>query len=102
MLLRDFTRRKRKGGKLDHKWRGPYEITRVLGKGLYSLKDVNTHQIIERVNGYHLKEYHMASSMSNQVGKDILDAEICIYVCLRYNTLITSNVSKIYSLLYNH
>jgi hypothetical protein len=28
MLMKDFTRRKRKGGKMDKKWLGPYYITR--------------------------------------------------------------------------
>ena len=32
---------KKKGDKMDHKWLGPYSITRVLGKGLYALKHIN-------------------------------------------------------------
>ena len=38
VLKKDFTRKKRKGGKLDSKWLGPFRITKVLGKGLYSLE----------------------------------------------------------------
>ena len=58
MLLRDFTRRKSKGGKLDHKWLGPYTITGHLGKGLYRLQAVdNPHFVVARVNGAHLKPY---------------------------------------------
>ena len=64
MLMKDFTRRKRKGGKLDHKWLGPYTITHVLGKGLYSLKDDNTDQVVKRVNGFHLKPYQMPPSIT--------------------------------------
>ena len=55
MLMKYHTRRKRKGGKIDHKWFGPYLITRVLGNGLYTLEDVKTNQLVERVNGYHLQ-----------------------------------------------
>ncbi len=38
VMKKDFTRKKRRGGKLDPKWVGPFQITAVLGKGLYSLK----------------------------------------------------------------
>ena len=31
MLMKEFTRRKRKGGQMDKKWLGPYYITRCLG-----------------------------------------------------------------------
>ena len=62
MVMKDFTRRKRKGGKLDHKCLGPYTITHVLGKGLYSLKDDNRDQEVKRVNGFHLKPYQMPPS----------------------------------------
>ena len=67
MLMKDHTRRKRKGGKIDHKWLGPYSITRVLGKGLYALEDVKTNQLVERVNGYHLKPYRTPPSSPHQV-----------------------------------
>lgn len=35
--LKDFNRKKRKGGCLDFRWKGPYTITASLGKGLYRL-----------------------------------------------------------------
>ena len=38
VLKKDFTRKKRKGGKLDSKWTGPLRIAMALGKGLYSLE----------------------------------------------------------------
>ena len=41
VLKKDFTRKKRKGEKLDSKWVGPYKIAKALGKGLYHLEDVN-------------------------------------------------------------
>ena len=37
----DFTRKKRRGGKLDLRWKGPFVITASLGRGLYKLKEVN-------------------------------------------------------------
>ena len=47
MLMKDHKRRKRKGGKMDPKWLGPYLITQVLGKGLYALRDLRTNQQVE-------------------------------------------------------
>ena len=41
VLKKDFLRKKRKGGKLDAKWVGPYKFAKSLGKGLYRLKCVN-------------------------------------------------------------
>ena len=58
VLLRDFTRRKRKGGKMDLKWCGPYTITKCLGKGLYALRAVDKpHTVVCRVSRGHLKPY---------------------------------------------
>ena len=34
VLRKDMTRKKRKGGKLDTKWTGPFEIIAWLGRGL--------------------------------------------------------------------
>ena len=39
VLKKNFTRRKRKGGKMDYRWQGPYTITTILGKGLFRLKE---------------------------------------------------------------
>ena len=39
VFMKDFTRKKRHGGKLDYRWLGPYTITKALGKGLYELKE---------------------------------------------------------------
>lgn len=58
MLVKDFNRKKRKGGKLDYRWKGPYIITKSLGRGLYSLKAADDSNVnISRVNGAHLKHY---------------------------------------------
>lgn len=41
VLLKDFNRKKRKGGKLDFRWRGPFVITSSLGRGLFKLKELH-------------------------------------------------------------
>ena len=38
VLKKDFTRKKRKGGKMDLKWLGPYTITQELGKGVLQIR----------------------------------------------------------------
>ena len=42
---------------MDHKWRGPFEINKCLGKGLYSLKSCSSDKTLNRVHGIHLKPY---------------------------------------------
>ena len=64
VLKKDFTRKKRKGGKLDSKWTGPYKVTKSLERGLYRLEEVkDPSKIISRVNGVHLKPYHQPSKV---------------------------------------
>ena len=41
VLKKDFTRKKRKGGKLDYRWQGLYVISASLGKGLFKLKELS-------------------------------------------------------------
>ena len=41
VLLKDFSRKKRKGGKLDFRWQGPFVITSSLGRGLFKLKELH-------------------------------------------------------------
>lgn len=76
VLKKDFRRKRRREGKLDYRWVGPYEIVKSLRRGLFTLKDssgkvtINYNnsytavisiimhvQVIKRVNGYHLKKY---------------------------------------------
>lgn len=40
VLKKDFRRKKRRGGKLDFVWEGPFVISSVLGRGLYKLKEM--------------------------------------------------------------
>ena len=62
VLKKDFLRSKRKGGKLDPKWLGPYRISKLLGKGLYSLTHSQNGHAVKRVNGMHLKMYCVSYS----------------------------------------
>ena len=39
VLVMDFTHKKRKEGKLDFRWIGPYYIMKNLGKGSYLLQE---------------------------------------------------------------
>ena len=59
VLIKDFRRKKRKGGKLDTKWVGPYTIVASLGRGLFRLKDSCTGEIVQRVNRVHIKQYNV-------------------------------------------
>lgn len=62
VLRKDFTRKKRKGGKLDYKWLGPYRITHSIGRGIYRLQLIaDPKKTVNRVNGVHLKAYKMVS-----------------------------------------
>lgn len=66
VLLKGFTRKKRKGGKLDKKWKGPFKIRKNIGKGLYRISDVeNPLAAVRRVAGTHLKRYLTPSSSFN-------------------------------------
>lgn len=68
VLKKDFCRKKRANGKLDVKYLGPYIITKVLGKGTYSLELANdSSQQVKKVNGAHLKPYVTPISSPNPV-----------------------------------
>lgn len=45
VLKKDFMRKKRRGGKLDDKWLGPYTVVTSLGKGLFKLKELNGEKV---------------------------------------------------------
>ena len=61
VLKKDFLRKKRAGGCLDHRWVGPYKITKDVGKGLYSINNIANKKVISRVHGVHLKIYNQVS-----------------------------------------
>ena len=58
VLKKDFLRKKRKGGKLDHRYVGPYKILKILPKGTYLLQLVANSEVVVRVTGSHLKPYN--------------------------------------------
>ena len=71
VLKKDFLRKKRKGGKMDAQYIGPYVITRHLGKGLYALKLADNPEVaVERVNGAHLKPYKTPNHADNESSSD--------------------------------
>ena len=62
----DFKKKKRRGGKLDYKYVGPFTITKCLGKGLYSLQSIeNPEVVIKSVKGVHIKPYLTPHSSFN-------------------------------------
>lgn len=66
VLKKDFLRKKRAGGKLDARFDGPYIVTEVLGKGLYSLQGVeDKNKVVNKVNGAYLKSYEDNESGEN-------------------------------------
>jgi hypothetical protein len=62
VLKKDFRRKKRRGGKLDFRWNGPYKIVSSLGRGLFKLEENSSGKIVDRVNGVHLKKYFAMDS----------------------------------------
>ena len=42
---------------MDYKWLGPYEVMKDLGKGFFSLKDMENGKIVNRIHDAHLKVY---------------------------------------------
>ena len=59
----DFRKKKRKGGKLDLMWVGPYLITKSLRKGFYELQSCGKGPVttIPRVSHVHIKVYKSLS-----------------------------------------
>ena len=73
VLKKDFTRKKRKGGKMDCRYVGPFVITKSLGKGLYSLASVESPKKVttcKSVNSVHLKPYLSPTSSQCHFDKD--------------------------------
>ena len=63
VLNRDFTRKKRRGGKLDYRWEGPYVISSSLGNGLFSLKELKESKVQSYVPYYYydyVPDWHLS------------------------------------------
>ena len=77
VLKEDFRRKKRANAKLDVKYLGPYTITKVLGKGTYSLQLIaDPSQKVEKVKGAHLKPY--STTPSSSIATSNQNAEVLI------------------------
>ena len=75
VVKKDFLRKKRKGGKLDPKWVGPYIITAKFSKRFYSLQSIaNSSDCIKRVNGAHLTMFYK------------IPTSLTLYLCDTYVT----------------
>lgn len=57
VLVENTADKQRKGGKLNTVWRGPYTISRFIGKGVYELSDKEGNVIRNKVNVNRLKAY---------------------------------------------
>ena len=66
VLKLDSTRRKRKGGKLDPKYLGPFKIIKALGNGTYHLADPKKPNTTLKATGSHIKPYKVSSSILQQ------------------------------------
>ena len=67
VLLRNSKRESKKGDKMQPKWRGPYIIVDIIGKGLYSLKNPNTNQVLSNlVHSQRLKKYYQSAEGKRQ------------------------------------
>ena len=64
VLVKDFKRKKRKGGKLDPRWIGPFVIQKKLTRGVYVVALHKDPSKTRRVTGAHLKLYKKPSKFN--------------------------------------
>ena len=67
VLLKDFKRKKTKGGKLLIRWKGPYTIVKLLGRGTYMLSDANSNTV--RAIASHIKPFISDFKTENSVNQ---------------------------------
>ena len=67
VLVKDFKRKKRKGGKLDPRWIGPYVIQKRLTRGVYVVALCKDPSKTRRVTGAHLKLYKNPSKVNENL-----------------------------------
>ena len=75
VLKKDFTRKKRKGGKFGERFLGPYVIQKALPNGTYQLTSEDGKCVV-RATGAHLKPYNKPSlspSVHNEPSQDSLN-----------------------------
>ena len=66
VLYFDKPKAARHDAKLEHKWKGPYQVAEVLDKGAYRLM-IDGKIIGSTVNGNLLKKFHSRSSWESQI-----------------------------------
>ena len=64
VLLKDSAKEKQWSGKLESKWKGPYKIYEIIGKGAYKLQDENGKISKTTHNVKKLKKYHERNLIS--------------------------------------
>src|SRR5205823_316906 len=57
VLLKDAAKEKQWSGKLSQKWKGPYYIHEIIGKGAYKIRTLEGKVLRSSYNVKHLKEY---------------------------------------------
>ena len=65
VLLKDAAKEKQWTGKLSPKWKGPYYIHRVIGKGAYKLRTLKGKVLKASYNIKHLKKYYDQRDISS-------------------------------------
>ncbi|HVI21389.1 MAG TPA: DDE-type integrase/transposase/recombinase [Bacillus sp. (in: firmicutes)] len=58
VLLKDAAKEKQWSGKLSSKWKGPYYIHEIIGKGVYKLRTIEGQVLKTCYNIKHLKKYY--------------------------------------------
>ena len=64
---KDFRRKRRARGCLDYRWLGPFEVTKDVGKGFFSLNSLVDGKITTRIHGIHLKPYLVSSDNNSKL-----------------------------------
>src|SRR2546421_9832893 len=67
ILLKDAAKEKQWSGKLSQKWKGPYYIHQVIGKGAYKLRDMDGRILKATRNIKHLKKYFDQKDLTTTV-----------------------------------
>src|SRR3954453_21311492 len=58
VLLKDAAKEKQWSGKLSSKWKGPYYIHEIIGKGAYKLRTIDGKVLKTSHNVKHIKKYY--------------------------------------------
>jgi len=67
VLLKDSAKEKQWSGKLSQKWKGPYYIHQIIGKGAYKLRDMDGKVLKATRNIKHLKKYFDQRDLTTRV-----------------------------------